>query len=347
MKRYFNNQGNTTLLAVTIITLIAAASATYVILVSKAQDRAYELARAYRQEPDLGALIPVDAEIAREESAVMTIEEIEAVETYNPNVMSEEEYNKLRADAGDEMVTGLNGSKVEVSSESGSFVIKAEQAEEGLDLNALYANAPSLILKDASETGAMAKAWLAVYKDKTYHRIAVKDLPELAEDEHYVGWLIKNHKTGDLFSTGKLKYDASTKQATLAVMIDGDLSDYDAILVTQEKGVTDSDLGKFIVAGKFEDSENFAVTPDPAAAAKKASANPSAAGGLMGGLAGGNNALMEMLLGKELPGGGGSGLPLDANLPGLMGGSIPGTGGTPQTAGFAESLQKLLGKPLK
>ena len=132
----------------------------------------------------------------------------------------------------------------------------------GKDLDAVIAKAPSINLKDVSKSGASGTAWLAVYNGKTYHRVVAKNMPTLSGTDFYEGWLVKNALTGDFFSSGKMKYNPATQEATLDFVTEGDKSDYRFVVITSEPDDGNPKPDKHIIEERFPANANLQVVLD-------------------------------------------------------------------------------------
>jgi len=130
---------------------------------------------------------------------------------------------------------------------------------EGSDLDAIFAKAPSITLKDVSKSGATGVAWVAVYDGKTYHRVIAKNMPALPGADFYEGWLVKSAITGDFFSTGKMNYNVASKEATLDFVTDGDKSDYRFVVITSEPDDGNPKPDKHIIEERFGPNVNLNV----------------------------------------------------------------------------------------
>jgi len=132
----------------------------------------------------------------------------------------------------------------------------------GGDLEAIFAKSPSITLKNVSKSGATGVARLAVYDGKTYHRVIAKNMPALPGADFYEGWLVKNAITGDFFSTGKMSYNAASKEAMLDFVIEGDKSDYRFVVITSEPDDGNPKPDKHIIEERFGSNVNFNVVPE-------------------------------------------------------------------------------------
>ncbi len=130
------------------------------------------------------------------------------------------------------------------------------------DFDAVITKSASVNIKDVSKSGANGSAWLGVFEGKTYHRVIAKNLPALPGTDFYEGWLVKNPLTKDYFSTGKLVYDPTTKEARLDFIVDGDKSDYRTIVITSELDDGNPKSGKHVLEGRFPADTIFQVTFD-------------------------------------------------------------------------------------
>lgn len=130
---------------------------------------------------------------------------------------------------------------------------------EEKNLEAIFAKAPSITLKDVSKSGATGVAWLAVYNGKTYHRVIAKNMPALPDTDFYEGWLVKNAITGDFFSTGEMKYNATSNETTLNFVTDGDKSDYRFVVITSEPDDGNPKPDKHIIEERFGQNVNLNV----------------------------------------------------------------------------------------
>ena len=132
----------------------------------------------------------------------------------------------------------------------------------GKDFSAVIAKASSINLKDVSKSGASGTAWLAVYSGKTYHQVVAKNMPTLPGADFYEGWLVKNAVTGDFFSSGKMNYNPTTREATLNFVVEGDKSDYRFIVITSEPDDGNPKPDKHIIEERFSANANLQVVLD-------------------------------------------------------------------------------------
>lgn len=130
------------------------------------------------------------------------------------------------------------------------------------NFDAVIAKAPSINLKDVSKSGVSGTAWLAVYNGKTYHRVIAQNMPALPETDFYEGWLVKNAVTGDFFSSGKMKYNSATREATLDFIVEGDKSDYRFVVITSEPDDGNPKPDKHIIEERFPAATNLQVVLD-------------------------------------------------------------------------------------
>ena len=126
--------------------------------------------------------------------------------------------------------------------------------------DAVLAKAPSIELKDVSNSGATGTAWIGVYQGKTYHRVEAQNLPQLPGDSFYEGWMVKNPATGDFFSTGKMTYNPATKEATLNFFTDGDKSEYRFVVITSEPNDGNPKPDVHIIEERFPPTVDLSLT---------------------------------------------------------------------------------------
>lgn len=139
---------------------------------------------------------------------------------------------------------------------------KDDSMTEEKEFEAVIAKAKSITLPDVSKSGASGTAWLAVYNGKTYHRVVAKNMPALPGTDFYEGWLVKNPVPGGFVSSGKMKYNPATKEATLDFVIDGDKSDYRFIVITSEPDDNNPAPDKHIIEDRFAASVDLNVVLD-------------------------------------------------------------------------------------
>jgi len=145
------------------------------------------------------------------------------------------------------------------------------------DLEAIFAKAPSITLKDVSKSGATGVAWVAVYDGKTYHRVIAKNMPALPGADFYEGWLVKSAITGDFFSTGKMNYNVASKEATLDFVTDGDKSDYRFVVITSEPDDGNPKPDKHIIEERFGSNVNLIVSAEAMVSKEGATVKPDGA----------------------------------------------------------------------
>ena len=146
---------------------------------------------------------------------------------------------------------------------------KEKDAMMEKDFDTIIAKAPSINLKDVSKSGASGTAWLGVYNGKTYHRVIAKNMPVLSGNDFYEGWLVKNTVTGDFFSTGKMAYNSTTKEARFDFVTNGDKSDYRFVVITSEPNDGNPKPDKHIIEERFPATANLQVSLGDAMMEKK------------------------------------------------------------------------------
>jgi hypothetical protein len=178
---------------------------------------------------------------------------------------------------------------------------KASSSAE-VDLSAIYDLAPSMILSDLINSGVIAKAWMAVYNNVTYLRIAVKGLPPLVGSNYYQGWMVKDELTGDLFSVGRLDYNPLDQTATLSISANGDGSAYRTIMITLEQPDNNPRPGQALLKGSFSPAINFRVGHESGSQPDNTMELPAGSSGLNrqqgGGLS--DSSLLPVLFGNGL-----------------------------------------------
>jgi len=127
------------------------------------------------------------------------------------------------------------------------------------EFDAIIAKAPNIALKDVSASGASGTAWISVSNGKTYHRVIAKNMPALPGTDFYEGWMVRNALIGDFFSTGKMKYNPATKEATLDFVVQGDKSDYRFVVITSEPDDGNPKPDRHIIEERFGPNVNFNV----------------------------------------------------------------------------------------
>lgn len=142
--------------------------------------------------------------------------------------------------------------------------MKEEILPKENDFESIIAKAPSIELKDVSQSGASGTAWLAVYNGKTYHRVIAKNMPPLPGTDFYEGWLVKNPATGEFVSSLKMDYNPVTREARLDFVIDGDKSDYRRVVITSEPDDGNPAPDKHIIDGKFDANVTLTISSDAA-----------------------------------------------------------------------------------
>jgi len=128
-----------------------------------------------------------------------------------------------------------------------------------LSADEIFAKAPSITLKDVSDSGATGEAWLGYYAGKSYHRVELQNVPPLGGTDFYEGWLVKNPATGAFFSTGKMDYNPATKIAILNYITDGDKTDHSFVVITSEPDDGDPKPDKHIIEERFPEGTNFVI----------------------------------------------------------------------------------------
>lgn len=114
----------------------------------------------------------------------------------------------------------------------------------------VFAKAQIIDLKDVVRGKSTGKAWLALYEGKTYHRIKSSGLPKLEGSSFYEGWLIKDAKKGDFFSTGKMEWQENG-DGMLEFITEGDKIAYRTVVLTSEPNDGNLKPDKHIQEGTF------------------------------------------------------------------------------------------------
>lgn len=127
-------------------------------------------------------------------------------------------------------------------------------------ISSILNKAPSIELKGVNGSMAIGKAAMAVYGNKTYLKIAAINMPNLPINHEYKAWLVNDDKTNDKIPAGIINFEASTSNATLFFVTDGDKSDYKKVAITLDSKENISPQTSFsIIEGRFEDSVDFNV----------------------------------------------------------------------------------------
>jgi len=114
----------------------------------------------------------------------------------------------------------------------------------------IFAKAQVIDLKDVTKGKSTGKAWLALYEGKTYHRIKSIGLPNLEGTSFYEGWLVKDAKKGDFFSTGKMELQENG-DGVLEFVTEGDKTFYRTVVLTSEPNDGNTKPDKHIQEGIF------------------------------------------------------------------------------------------------
>lgn len=114
----------------------------------------------------------------------------------------------------------------------------------------IFAKAQVIDLKDVIKGKSTGKAWLAVYEGKTYHRIKSSGLPKPEGANFFEGWLVKDAKKVDFFSTGKIDWQ-NNGDGILDFITDGDKTIYRTVVLTSESNDGNPKQDKHIQEGTF------------------------------------------------------------------------------------------------
>src|SRR3989338_6523738 len=114
----------------------------------------------------------------------------------------------------------------------------------------IFAKAQVVDLKDMVRGKSTGKAWLALYEGKTYHRIKSAGLSKLEGTSFYEGWLIKDAKKDDFFSTGKMELQENG-DGILEFVTEGDKTFYRTAVLTSEPNDGNPKPDKHIQEGVF------------------------------------------------------------------------------------------------
>ena len=114
----------------------------------------------------------------------------------------------------------------------------------------IFTKAQVIDLKDVVRGKSTGKAWLALYEGKTYHRVKSTGLSKLEGSSFYEGWLIKDAKKNDFFSTGKMELQENG-DGTLEFITEGDKTMYRTVVLTSEPNDGNPKPDKHIQEGVF------------------------------------------------------------------------------------------------
>ena len=115
-----------------------------------------------------------------------------------------------------------------------SSLKEVDAMKEAEEATGVYSGQPVIELSDVSGGNATGQAWIVVEDGRTFHRVVAKDLPEIADDYFYEGWLVRPEPDFDFFSTGGMIFDETNDTWILDYEVEGDRSDYSNVVITLE-----------------------------------------------------------------------------------------------------------------